>query len=88
VRAHAHESNPAPGQDSPFCPRVVRPCIVAGAEEAGATSAARPVKVGQIGAFASTFVAPGFKGRGRLRPGRPSHQPPLGFFLSSPVSAP
>jgi hypothetical protein len=88
VCAHEHESNPAPGRECPFCPRGVCPCIVAGAEEAGPPRPPGRSKPGQIGVFAPTFAAPGFKGKARLRPERPSHQPPLGFSLSSLVSAP
>jgi hypothetical protein len=41
-------------------------------------------KPGQPGVFAATLAASGFKGKGRLRPGCPSHQPlwVFSFFFS------
>jgi hypothetical protein len=49
-----------------------------------AASAAGWSEPGQFGAFVPTFVAPGFKGRARPRPERPSHHPHRGFpFFTS-----
>jgi hypothetical protein len=80
VCAHAHESNPAPGRDSPFCPRVVRPCIVAGAEEAGATSAALSVKVGADWGIRLDVRGTGLQRQGKAETRAPKPPTPIGVF--------
>jgi hypothetical protein len=89
VRAHTRVES-GPGQEIPLLPRAAHPCILACAKGSSATSASRTVSAGAAWGFRlddrGTRVQ---RQGGGLRPGRPSHQPPLGFSLSSsPVRAP
>jgi hypothetical protein len=86
--AHARESNLPRGGTSPFAPALRAPASWLARREQAPPRPPGRSKPGQIGAFAPTFAAPGFKGKRGQRPGRPSPQPPLGFSLSSVVSMP
>jgi hypothetical protein len=83
VRAHARESNPAPGRDFPFYPRAARPCILAGTEGAGAASAAQPVQDGADWGFHPDVRGTRLQRQGKAATRAPKTPTPLGFSLSS-----
>jgi hypothetical protein len=75
----AHGPNLARGGNLAFAPFVSRPCSrLARGKPAPPWPPGRS-SPGQIGAFAQTVVAPGFKGRVRPQPKRTNHQPHWGF---------
>jgi hypothetical protein len=89
VRAHARVES-GPGREIPLLPRTTHLYILACAKGSGAASAARAVKAGAAWGFRHDVCGARVQKQGRrLRPRRPSYQPPLGFSLSSsPERAP
>jgi hypothetical protein len=82
--ARSCASRNRPGREIPLLPRATHLCILACAKGSGAASAARAVKAGAAWGFHLDICGARVQKQGRrLRPRRPSYQPPLGFSLSS-----
>jgi hypothetical protein len=84
-RARVHPNRTRPRRDLPHLPPLRAPL------QPGLRASVPPrppgrSKPGQLGAFASTFAAPGFKSKERPRPWGPSHQPLWGFRFLHPLS--
>jgi hypothetical protein len=78
--AHARESNLAPGRDFPFCPHIARTCVLAGAEGAGAASAARPVQARADWGFRPDVRGTGLQRQERAATRTPKPPTPIGVF--------
>jgi hypothetical protein len=78
ARAHASRTRPREGF-TPFAPATRAPATWHARRRAVPPQPPGRSKPGQHGVFAATPTAPGFKGKGKLRPRRPSHQPLWGF---------
>jgi hypothetical protein len=81
--AHARARvGPSQGGFFLFCPRVARPCSLACAEEAGATSAARAVKAGVAWGFRIDACGAGLQKQGEAETPGAQATNPFGVFDS------